>query len=287
MQRTLYALPLWLALVLIPLASWGQQTPTRVALVAFSAMPPGATAPNIYIVPANGTYTIRLLIPNASWPAISADGSKLAFVRGQDLYVANYDGTAIRAITHHATTVQVAHPAFNAAGNGLVFALGTPNAPFAIAMINLDGSGETTVASNGLDPIFTPEGANIVFANANTIDLMPLPSIGQQGLQPSPIVTAVPTAVLRFPAFSVRTAFSAYTSTPTQGAIPSIRLVSYAGGQRQDTIWETDATQPAFSADGLRIAFMRQGDIYMKPVTGGAVTRLTSGGMNSEPAWFK
>jgi Tol biopolymer transport system component len=284
MQRILQYLPLCLALVLVPLMGQAQVA-TQATLVVFCAMPNGA--PSIFIAPSNGTGKQRLLIPNASWPAVSPDGSKLAFVRGQDIYLANFDGSGIRAITNHAATVQVAHPAFNAAGNALVFALGAPNAPFAVETVNLDGSGETTVAANGLDPIYTPDGAAIVFAYANNIEMMALPRPGVQGFQPTPIASQGPTAVLRFPAFSPRTAFSAYSFAQTPGAVPSICLLSYGGGQRQTTVWQTNATEPAFSPDGTRIAFMREGDIYVASVKGGAAVRITSGGVNSEPVWLK
>jgi len=263
-----------------------QSAPTREGFVAFSAMPAGSLIPNIYVVLASGTGRERLLIPNASWPAVSTDGSILAFVRGQNIYLANYDGSGIRAITNHAATVQVAHPAFNAVGNVVIFAMGSPTTPFAVVAVNIDGSGETTITPNGLDPTFTPDGTQIVFALANTIDILPVNHLGDN-LQPSAIVTQVPSVFLRYPVFSPRTQFSAYTFAPSLTAVPSIRLISFANGQRNDSKWEVNATQPAFSPDGKRIAFTRDGDIYVKSVVGGAPIRLTSGRVNSEPVWMK
>ena len=284
MERILRYVPVWLALVLVPLAGLAA-TPVAApaALIAYTSVRGGV--PSIFVTTSTGTGQGRLLIPNASWPALSTDGSKLAFVQGQNICVANFDGSGARPITNHTTAVQVAHPAFNAAGTGLVFAMKTPTTSFSIMAINLDGSGETSVTSPGLDPIFTPDGVNIVFANANTLEMMATNHMGNQ-IQPAPMLSQAPTSVLRFPAFSPRTPFEAFTLFQTAGAIPSICLVSFAG-QRQTTVWETNALQPAFSADGTHIAFMQQGDIYMKAIAGGTVTRLTVGGNNAEPVWLK
>lgn len=58
-------------------------------------------------------------------------------------------------------------------------------------------------------------------------------------------------------------------------------------GSRQVTRGKSDDSAPAWSPDGKRIAFSRDGDLYLVPVTGGAVRRVTReiGGEEREPAW--
>ena len=43
--------------------------------------------------------------------------------------------------------------------------------------------------------------------------------------------------------------------------------------------------QPAWSPDGLRLAFVRDGDVWTIDATGGNATRLTADGVNSLPVW--
>lgn len=300
MQRILRYLPIWLALVLIPLVSQGKGVTTTAATPSIAGQtvtaPVGTIAytsvrggvPNIFVVHTDGTAP-HLLIPNAAMPALSPNGSKLAFARGKDIYVANIDGSGIRPVTDNAGVMLAIHPAFNAAGNGLVYALGpeATGGPFAIEMVNLDGSGQKVVATNGLDPIYTPDGIDIVFAREGTIQMMAIPHMGQPGFQPSALIAPGLAAHLRSPAISPNAAYFAYTILPAQGPqIPGIRLVTNTG-QRTDTGWETGAAQPAFSPDGTRIAFTRLGDIFVKPILDGTQLRLTSGGVNGDPVWLK
>jgi Tol biopolymer transport system component len=43
--------------------------------------------------------------------------------------------------------------------------------------------------------------------------------------------------------------------------------------------------QPAWSPDGLRLAFVRDGDVWTIDATGGNATRLTADGVNALPVW--
>jgi Tol biopolymer transport system component len=91
------------------------------------------------------------------WPAFSPDGQLLAFNRDGAMYVVHLDGSGLRRI---APEVDDAHrPRWSPDGKRLLF--GQREGP-AIRVVNLDGSGLTTIAQ-GSEPDWSPDGRFIVF----------------------------------------------------------------------------------------------------------------------------
>jgi Tol biopolymer transport system component len=117
-----------------------------------------------------------------SSPALSADGTKLAFgmwskvldVFGNRGFVAGSDGSGVTAITPSFNT-PIEGPTFSPDGTRVAFSgLGEPGNPrtrLDIYMVNVDGSGLVNVTNSPkrreTDPSFSPDGTRLVFESCS------------------------------------------------------------------------------------------------------------------------
>ncbi|RVW10725.1 hypothetical protein EGT67_06155 [Prescottella agglutinans] len=100
----------------------------------------------------------------ASHPAVSPDGSRIAFTRGSAIAVMNADGTDQQVIAERG-----GQPAFSPDGSQIVF-----GCVGGICLINADGSDRRQLSPEydgrgGISrsyPVFTPDGSKIVFNEA-------------------------------------------------------------------------------------------------------------------------
>ena len=69
------------------------------------------------------------------------------------------------------------------------------------------------------------------------------------------------------------------------GDVGGIAVVNVDGSDFVQLTFDDEDRYPAWSPDGLRIAFVRGGDIYLIASDGTEVTRLTDGGKRRDPAW--
>jgi TolB protein len=108
---------------------------------------------------------------DASWPAWSRDGSRIAFtsVGRRGIFVVNADGTGLRRVTRTATLdVQ---PTWSPDGRRLAFARVVPGFREEIFVVGLDGRGLRRLTRNrgqDLEPDWAPNGKRIAWAFTTT-----------------------------------------------------------------------------------------------------------------------
>jgi len=111
-------------------------------------------------------------------PAWSPDGSQIAFVRNQDIYVMKANGSDVRRLTRAATPLGDGQPAWSPDGHRLAFivARAQPHRP-AIYVMNVDGTHVTRLTDclpgcfDG-QPAWSPDGAKIAFSHNEDIYTM-------------------------------------------------------------------------------------------------------------------
>ncbi|MEA2311219.1 MAG: hypothetical protein QOE28_1187 [Solirubrobacteraceae bacterium] len=243
-------------------------------------------------------------------PAVSADGSKIAFVRGFDIWVMNADGSDQHAVT--GTEGPDATPAWSPDGTKLVFesnhSTSTGTTGRELFVKNADGSGtaaQLTQTSTGSSqaPAWSPAGDKIAF-HSNLDGEFEIYSIAAGS---SPGATTDSRVKLtdnlniqdQNPSWSpdgARIAFERGSGTNVGDATKEIYAMDADGTNAAQLTFNADYdVQPAWSPDGTRIAFESDagpdGDreiLSMPAVPGGAasnVTSTTSGVQDTQPDW--
>jgi len=127
----------------------------------------GSPMNEIYVIDADGSDEKQLIRePGVDFPAFSPDGTKIAFVSGQDsdpgIYVMDADGTDVEKLAGGATDNTT--PSWSPDGERIVYsgegALGTE-----IRVVKADGTGEESITdppTEGIDPFWLPyQGAEL------------------------------------------------------------------------------------------------------------------------------
>jgi Tol biopolymer transport system component len=138
---------------------------SQIAFGSDRADPGGSTG--IYLMNSNGssvTPFVKAGGMGAAYPAWSPDGSRIAFtVFDDDLYVANTDGTGLRALTHNAAGEFL--PDWSPDGSRIVFQRSTA-VGHDIFVINADGTNERRLTRDSVfdgHPAWSPDGTKIAF----------------------------------------------------------------------------------------------------------------------------
>jgi Tol biopolymer transport system component len=101
-------------------------------------------------------------------PAVSADGRRIVYVKGGDLYTANRSGGDEVQVTD--TPVVERQPSFSPSGNKLLFATDTTvHNPGHIFTVRVDGGDRTQLTQSeraDSDPEYSPDGNKIVFVRS-------------------------------------------------------------------------------------------------------------------------
>jgi Ca2+-binding RTX toxin-like protein len=197
----------------------------------------------------DGTRPVRVVELEAysSWTdtfAVSADGSRLAFVIGGNLHVAAVDGTGARRIGLGSM------PAWTPDGSAIVY-----GGPKGLQSIRPDGTGETVLAASGTGPAVSPDGRTVAFVRGDRLIL-----IDSSGGAERVVLTR---AGLASPDWAPD---GSKIVLAVAGAVHSVRpdgtgLVALTNG--------TGDSEPAYSPDGTRIAFERGDDIWLMTASGG------------------
>jgi Tol biopolymer transport system component len=108
---------------------------------------------------------------DASWPAWSGDGRRIAFtsVVRRGIFVMNADGSGLRRVTR--TTTLDVQPTWSPDGRRIAFARVVPGWREEIFVVGLDGRGLRRLTRNrgqDLEPDWAPNGRRIVWAFTST-----------------------------------------------------------------------------------------------------------------------
>ena len=223
-------------------------------------------------------------------PSLSRDGSRLAYVFHSGLYVMNTSSGAITGPITRSATLSVMRPdGGRVAAIDLYPSVLTPVGldPIACSFAASGGDRACTIRTSTLG--WTPDGRLLVdrpSANGNQTDgICAVTKNPEAGYDCRPFVAVDPNLDVRDPAVSPDGSVVAATVQEPGTTAGHITLFEYATGEPlRDLTGGTTDGWPAFSPDGERIAFERDGAIYVISSTGGpgGERRLTAGTM---PTW--
>lgn len=223
----------------------------------------------------------RPVVATGTQPSIRRDGRMIAFVKGNDIFTVNTDGTGLNQVTHNGIGVSVSSPAFSPSGSQIAYVVRAvaPGPVPAIHLIGTDGLGDVTLVTNADQPTFGPSGTQLAFVRDNDIF-----EINTDGTGITNLTNGTAGLGVSHPSFSPgggQIVFSALLSTAS--LTPTIRLLALGNLQITDVI--DDGTQPAFGPGGLRIAFVKSGEIFTINQSATDLQQLTSGPDDSRPSW--
>ncbi len=124
--------------------------------VAYVAAPNGI--PQVFIANANGTNVRDLSGDEAFFdvsPAISPDGTRIAFVRDDSLWIMNSDGTGKTQVLAGSLTDAFEQPSFSPDGTRLIFMRIQGLGAYDIWSVNVNGTSLTNLTNSALDDFKT------------------------------------------------------------------------------------------------------------------------------------
>jgi hemolysin type calcium-binding protein/WD40 repeat protein len=225
-----------------------------------------------------GATTLSSLPAGSSDPSWSDDGTQLAFVDpATGISIAMADGSGEGQLGAGSTSTQ---PTFSADGLRVAYAKQGD-----LWSILASGNGQeqhlTATAATDADPQYSPDGSELAFARndgATGYDIWVLDLSNGTATQ----VTAT-AGDERNPTWSPSGATIVYSSS-TNGHLFSVS--AFAVSSTTPTDLGVSGTQPAFSPDGTKIAFVDGGQLkYMVAQQNGAVTAIPNTAGASQPDW--
>jgi TolB protein len=286
-------------------------------LIAFSANG------QIYIMNADGS-DVRRLTDNAPdvlyrYPALSPDGSRLAFTRDERsdhaLCVVDIDGNNLRRLS--ASSIGVAEPTWSPDGEKIAYIRGYDTTYGGLAnmtacgpeiyVIDVFSAKEVnlTQGAGGVDPTWSPDGTRIAFSSARdgNYEIYVMTSVGSEikQLTNTEWAEAEPawspdgkqiayTANLRPVSFDCGFMSTGRPSEPPIDQRTSIYVMTAEGTNHTELAATRGGTEPAWSPDGTQLALVINGhggaQIYAADENGTNLTMLTWDlTQKSSPSW--
>ena len=271
---------------------------------------------DIYSMNPNGTGVKRLTTDgNAETdPAVSPDGSRIAYEFFRGIWVMNADGSGKRKLTNGTLTDR--DPAWSADGTKITFTRILSSGDWDIFTMNADGTGlknlTNTPNNQESDPAFSPNGSQIAYTRTGCekpngggtcIYKMNADGTQQMNLTPEDKLAQCPNQ----PGYNHRTVsqhaswspdgkkitFRGTTVCPNGSGL-DIWVMNSDGSEKTNLINDNQSLddKPAFSPDGARIVFQSDRDsnwpeLYtMSAANGSGMTRLTTNTTFDEnPDW--
>jgi WD40 repeat protein len=235
----------------------------RAGLIAFDRAAPGTDPTLVTVDPATGAMRTLGL---ASEPAWSPDGSKLAYVRGGQVYVAGSDGSGETLVGPGED------PAWSPDGTKLVVSRSDGTAK-QLVVVDLGDGTTTQLTAGAVDsrfPAWSPDGSTIAFTSGNVLELVPAAG---GAVRPVDVLGATLDGGPSWSPDGSRLAFldaggQVWTTSPDGG---NARQLTYTLGPSPAA---NLAARPAWSPDGSAIAFTSGADLCVTDL-GGGVRRVT------------
>jgi len=246
-------------------------------------------AGRLYLAAADGP-TERLLgiPPDASWPAWSPDGRRLAFtsVRRGGLFVARPDGSGLRRVTR-SPTLDV-QPGWSPDGRRIAFARAVPGFREEIFTVGIDGRGLrrlTRSREQDLEPDWSPNGRRIAWASTSTATRFAQPLVRTMNPDGTGKRSVMPGAAPDWSPDGRRFAFSlrADIFTGEVSGRGRVNVTSSPG---------VADTRPDWSPDGTRLAFLstrgsprERPRVFVVPAAGGEEMLVSPREPAGAPSW--
>ncbi len=250
----------------------------------------------VFVMNADGSELLRLTQGEGSEiayaPKWSPDGTQIAFVSADDMYLMNADGSEPRLLLASAYS-----PAWSPDGAQIAYVsnLDSDNGTYELYVMNVsdgpnaDGTGQTRLTDNlahDMSPAWSPDGTQIAFVSNRDGDaeiyVMNADGSGQVNITNH-------SETDESPAWSPDGTQIVFTSGRDDNAEV---YVMNADGSEQTRLTDNAAfdRSPVWSPDGTRIAFVSNRDmnmeIYVMNADGSGQTNLTNhSAHDTSPAW--
>jgi Tol biopolymer transport system component len=223
------------------------------------------------------------------FPAWSADGTRLAFIRNSRVCVMDADGTHVRCIGEKGTSTE--WPTWSHDNSTVVFArksdVWSVNVDaLAPVAVNLTGTGRF----NEGNPVVSPDGSLVAYERSRAGSRSRIFVMGPDGSDPHALTdTALSSRDPEWSPDGTHILFQLYLDAAT-----NVLAVMEADGDDRQVIFERSVSDAVYSPDGERIAFTRLTGPNLIPriwgihADGSHLTRLVSdsdGGHYFFPSW--
>ena len=270
---------------------------------------------DVFALNPGGTET---KLVEGSSPAVSPDGSRVAYVLSRNIWVINADGTGNRQLTTDSKFND--DPAWSPEGTRIAFSAGSPGAfdDADIFVMNADGSGTTNLTNtqSGLsetDPAWSPDGTRIAYTRSTCdpggaggtvcVFVMNADGTNQQNLTPEVSLPQCPSqpgfrhkGASEDPSWSPNGSLIAFKGTTIcpNGSGTDIWVMN-ANGSNKINLTNDNLTAdraPAFSPAGSEVAFTSNRgnsssvqELYKVHLSTGSISGKLSTGEALFPDW--